>query len=86
MRPEWPILRYGVCGDQRRFITTTANQQTTTAGVDLGELVKISTSDAHKIQFLVDLKEAFASFSKPLIAAVVGFAVGSVKDMAFHSS
>lgn len=53
--------------------------------MDLGELVKISTSDAHKIQFLVDLKEAFASFGKPLIAAVVGFAVGSVKDMAFHS-
>jgi len=57
----------------------------TTAGVDLGELVKISTSEAHEIQFLVDLKNSFASFGKPIIAAVVGFAVGPVERIMFCS-
>jgi enoyl-CoA hydratase/carnithine racemase len=59
---------------------TLTNQRITTAGVDLRELVNISTSEAHKIQFLVDLKDAFASFGKPIIAAVVGFAVGSMEE------
>ncbi|KAF5025313.1 hypothetical protein F66182_2598 [Fusarium sp. NRRL 66182] len=46
------------------------------AGMDLNELVAISTAKAHKIAFLKDLTDAFASFSKPIIAAVVGYALG----------
>jgi enoyl-CoA hydratase len=45
------------------------------AGVDLSELVQISTSEAHCRRFLSDLTDAFAAFKKPIIAAVVGFAV-----------
>lgn len=45
------------------------------AGMDLKELVQISTSEAHQRNFLKDLTDAFARFSKPTIAAVVGFAV-----------
>jgi hypothetical protein len=45
------------------------------AGVDLSELVKISTSEAHSRRFLADLTDAFAIFRKPIVAAVVGFAV-----------
>jgi enoyl-CoA hydratase len=43
--------------------------------MDLAELVQISTSAAHKRAFLKDLTDAFARFTKPLVAAVVGFAV-----------
>jgi enoyl-CoA hydratase len=46
--------------------------------MDLNELVELSTSKAHKIEFLKDLTDALARFSKPLIAAVVGFAVGDL--------
>jgi enoyl-CoA hydratase len=45
------------------------------AGMDIGELVQISTAEAHRRAFLKDLTDAFARFSKPIIAAVVGFAV-----------
>jgi enoyl-CoA hydratase/carnithine racemase len=45
------------------------------AGMDLKELVQISTSEAHQRNFLKDLTDAFARFSKPTIAAVIGFAV-----------
>ncbi|KAJ0348874.1 hypothetical protein COL26b_002108 [Colletotrichum chrysophilum] len=44
------------------------------AGMDLNELVQISTAEAHNRAFLKDLTDAFARFSKPIIAAVVGFA------------
>ncbi|KAL0931094.1 enoyl- hydratase [Colletotrichum truncatum] len=44
------------------------------AGMDLNELVQISTAEAHQRAFLKDLTDAFARFSKPIIAAVVGFA------------
>ncbi|KAI8675828.1 hypothetical protein NCS57_00485300 [Fusarium keratoplasticum] len=46
------------------------------AGMDLNELVQISTAKGHQRAFLRDLTDAFASFSKPIIAAVVGFALG----------
>ncbi|KAI5862060.1 enoyl-CoA hydratase/isomerase [Durotheca rogersii] len=52
------------------------------AGMDLNELVKISTADAYKISFLKDLTDAFANFSKPIIAAVVGFALGGGFEIA----
>jgi enoyl-CoA hydratase/carnithine racemase len=45
------------------------------AGMDLNELVQISTNEAHDRRFLQDLTDAFANFRKPIIAAVVGLAV-----------
>ncbi|KAL5593538.1 hypothetical protein FOBRF1_012640 [Fusarium oxysporum] len=50
--------------------------------MDLNELVELSTSKAHKIEFLKDLTDALATFSKPLIAAVVGFALGGGFEIA----
>ncbi|KAK1445542.1 enoyl-CoA hydratase/isomerase [Colletotrichum cuscutae] len=61
--PEGPF-----CG------ATLANPFCGAAGMDLNELVQISTAAAHQRAFLKDLTDAFANFSKPIIAAVVGFA------------
>ncbi|KAI3559546.1 enoyl-CoA hydratase/isomerase [Colletotrichum abscissum] len=52
------------------------------AGMDLNELVQISTAAAHQRAFLKDLTDAFANFSKPIIAAVVGFALGGGCEIA----
>ncbi|RSL66660.1 hypothetical protein CEP53_003257 [Fusarium sp. AF-6] len=52
------------------------------AGMDLNELVQISTAKGHQRAFLKDLTDAFASFSKPIIAAVVGFALGGGFEIA----
>ncbi|KAF6829993.1 enoyl- hydratase [Colletotrichum plurivorum] len=52
------------------------------AGMDLNELVQISTAEAHRRAFLKDLTDAFAGFSKPIIAAVVGFALGGGCEIA----
>ena len=43
--------------------------------MDIKELVAITTAAAHRRSFLKDLTDAFARFSKPTIAAVVGAAV-----------
>jgi enoyl-CoA hydratase/carnithine racemase len=43
--------------------------------MDLNELVELSTSKAHQIAFLKDLTDSLDRFTKPIIAAVVGFAV-----------
>jgi enoyl-CoA hydratase len=40
--------------------------------------VHISTAAAHTKRFLADLTDAFAAFRKPIVAAVVGFAVSRV--------
>ncbi|KAI7783947.1 enoylhydratase isomerase [Diaporthe eres] len=53
-----------------------------TAGVDLKELVQISTAEAHQRNFLKDLTDAFARFSKPIVAAVAGFALGGGCEIA----
>jgi enoyl-CoA hydratase len=45
--------------------------------MDLNELVELSTSKAHQIAFLKDLTDSLDRFTKPIIAAVVGFAVSS---------
>lgn len=45
--------------------------------MDLKELVQISTTEAHQRNFLKDLTDAFARFSKPSVAAVTGFAVST---------
>lgn len=47
--------------------------------MDLEELVQISTAEAHQRQFLKDLTDAFALFTKPSVAAVVGFAVSGFR-------
>ncbi|KAH6842435.1 enoyl-CoA hydratase/isomerase [Chaetomium sp. MPI-CAGE-AT-0009] len=52
------------------------------AGMDIGELVQLSTAEAHRRAFLKDLTDAFARFSKPIIAAVVGFALGGGCEIA----
>lgn len=52
------------------------------AGMDIGELVQISTAEAHQRAFLKDLTDEFARFSKPIIAAVVGSAVGGGCEIA----
>jgi enoyl-CoA hydratase len=52
------------------------------AGMDLNELVQITTASAHKRAFLKDLTDAFARFAKPIIAAVVGFALGGGCEIA----
>lgn len=46
--------------------------------MDLKELVHISTAEAHQRNFLKDLTDAFARFSKPSVAAVTGFAVSNL--------
>lgn len=46
-----------------------------TAGVDLGELMRISTGGAYECAFLRDLTDAFTNLSKPIVAAVAGLAV-----------
>lgn len=43
--------------------------------MDLAELKEMSTTEAVRTQFLKDLTDAFASFSKPSVAAVCGYAV-----------
>lgn len=43
--------------------------------MDISELSQITTSEAQRRRFLKDLTDAFARFSKPIIAAVTGYAV-----------
>lgn len=50
--------------------------------MDLKELVHISTAEAHQRNFLKDLTDAFARFSKPIVAAVAGFALGGGCEIA----
>ncbi|KAI1180313.1 enoyl-CoA hydratase/isomerase [Nemania sp. FL0916] len=52
------------------------------AGVDIGELTRLTTNDAHEKRFLSDLNGAFEQFSKPIIAAVEGLALGGGFEVA----
>ncbi|KAH7359417.1 enoyl-CoA hydratase/isomerase [Plectosphaerella cucumerina] len=60
--------------DVRAVVLTGGPEGPFCAGMDLNELVQITTPEAHKRAFLKDLTDAFAGFSKPVIAAVVGYA------------
>ncbi|CAP71651.1 uncharacterized protein PODANS_6_75 [Podospora anserina S mat+] len=44
------------------------------AGMDINELSQLDTLAAHERSFLKDLTDAFAQFTKPIIAAVIGLA------------
>lgn len=54
------------------------------AGMDLNELVQISTAKGHQRAFLKDLTDSFSSFTKPIIAAVVGYAVSVASQPLFR--
>ena len=46
--------------------------------MDIKELSQLNTAEAHRQGFLRDLTSAFARFSKPIIAGVVGAAVSFI--------
>ncbi|KAK3985304.1 ClpP/crotonase-like domain-containing protein [Cladorrhinum sp. PSN332] len=52
------------------------------AGMDIKELSQLDTAEAHRRGFLKDLTDAFARFSKPTIAGVVGLALGGGFELA----
>ncbi|KAK0736356.1 enoyl-CoA hydratase/isomerase [Apiosordaria backusii] len=52
------------------------------AGMDIKELAQLTTTEAHQRLFLKDLSDAFAQFSKPIIAAVIGAALGGGFELA----
>ncbi|KAJ3575962.1 hypothetical protein NPX13_g3854 [Xylaria arbuscula] len=52
------------------------------AGVDISELTQLTTGEAHQRRFLGDLNGAFERFSKPIIAAVEGLALGGGFEVA----
>ncbi|KAI8634876.1 enoyl-CoA hydratase/isomerase [Xylariaceae sp. FL1651] len=52
------------------------------AGVDISELNRLTAGEAHQRRFLSDLNGAFAEFSKPIIAAVEGLALGGGFELA----
>ncbi|KAI0435242.1 enoyl-CoA hydratase/isomerase [Xylaria sp. FL1042] len=52
------------------------------AGVDISELARLTTGEAHERRFLSDLNGAFERFSKPIIAAVEGLALGGGFEVA----
>ncbi|KAI0971830.1 enoyl-CoA hydratase/isomerase [Xylaria arbuscula] len=52
------------------------------AGVDISELNQLTTGEAHERRFLTDLNGAFERFSKPVIAAVEGIALGGGFEVA----
>lgn len=52
------------------------------AGADLGEMVEMSTADGHAREYLKDLSDAVTSLRKPIIAAVLGFALGGGFELA----
>nr|CDP31044.1 Putative Mitochondrial precursor of Enoyl-CoA hydratase [Podospora anserina S mat+] len=52
------------------------------AGMDINELSQLDTLAAHERSFLKDLTDAFAQFTKPIIAAVIGLALGGGFELA----
>ncbi|KAI1496775.1 ClpP/crotonase-like domain-containing protein [Biscogniauxia marginata] len=54
------------------------------AGADISELTHLSAAEAHNRRFLVDLNSAFDKFSKPIIAAVEGLALGGGFEIALN--
>ncbi|KAI0195086.1 enoyl-CoA hydratase/isomerase [Xylaria flabelliformis] len=52
------------------------------AGADISQLSQLTTNEAHERKFLSNLNGAFETFSKPLIAAVEGLALGGGFEVA----
>ncbi|KAI1816180.1 enoyl-CoA hydratase/isomerase [Poronia punctata] len=52
------------------------------AGVDISELTRLTAGEAHRRRFLSDVNGAFEHFSKPIIAAVEGLALGGGFEIA----
>lgn len=48
------------------------------AGADLNELRDLSTTEAHRTQYLKDLSDGITSTRKPVIACIESFAVSHV--------
>lgn len=69
------------CGRQTSFLTSLTILTCNVAGADLSELAHMTTSEAHRTGWLKDLQDAFASFRKPVLAAVQGFAVCRPRQM-----
>ncbi|KAK0624099.1 enoyl-CoA hydratase/isomerase [Immersiella caudata] len=69
-------------GSIRAVVLTGGAEGPFCAGMDIKELSQITTAKGHARNFLKDLTDAFAGFSKPLIAAVVGFALGGGFEIA----
>ncbi|KAF4307760.1 Crotonase core [Botryosphaeria dothidea] len=79
------LLRLDQDGRVRAVVVTGSPGGPFSAGVDLKELVRISEAEAHDRKFLRDLTDAFTAFSKPVVAAVVGFALGGGFEVALLS-
>ncbi|KAI1335556.1 ClpP/crotonase-like domain-containing protein [Xylariaceae sp. FL0016] len=60
----------------RAVVITGTRKGAFCAGVDIAELTQLSAAEAHSRRFLSDLNTAFDGFSKPIIAAVEGLALG----------
>ncbi|KAK4643972.1 hypothetical protein QC761_0047810 [Podospora bellae-mahoneyi] len=77
------ILRYINGLDSVRAVVLAGNPEGPfCAGMDIKELSQLSTVEANRQLFLKDLTDAFANFSKPIIAAVIGAALGGGFELA----
>ncbi|KAJ2966651.1 hypothetical protein NUW58_g10616 [Xylaria curta] len=56
------------------------------AGADISQLTNLTTNSAHERKFLSNLNGGFEEFSKPLIAAVEGLALGGGFEVALAVS
>ncbi|KAK3333046.1 enoyl-CoA hydratase/isomerase [Cercophora scortea] len=55
------------------------------SGMDIKELSQLTTDEARRISFLKNLNDAFERSTKPIIAAVIGHAVGGGFEIALAS-
>ncbi|KAI0528096.1 enoyl-CoA hydratase/isomerase [Xylaria bambusicola] len=69
-------------GNVRAVVLMGTKKGAFSAGVDISELTQLTTGEAHERRFLSDLNGAFERFSKPIIAAVEGLALGGGFEVA----
>ncbi|KAF8849267.1 ClpP/crotonase [Acephala macrosclerotiorum] len=65
--------------DKVRVVVLTGSR---TTGADLTELQHLTTTEAHKIQYLKVLSSAITTMRKPILASVAGFALGGGFELA----